>query len=149
MTSPVTTASTARTNPADSSSGTRNSRSLAIDTSATAIPAASNAVLAPSAASPSARPGTLAVTAMPHGTNRFAASDSRSPRRIASPRVTSARSGPAYSRTIASWIIVSSRWVEGLSTGSRPLSATMTMSKAARANSRCGLAAQPGGPGSR
>ena len=44
--------------------------------------------------------------------------------RIAEASSTSARSGPAYSSTIASCTIVSSRWVDGLSTGSRPVSAT-------------------------
>ena len=63
---------------------------------------------------------------------------------MASPTVTSARSGPAYSRTMASCTMVSSRWVAGLSTGSRPLSATMTMRREPRANSRCGVATDPG-----
>ena len=47
--------------------------------------------------------------ATPHGSTRLTNTPSSSARRIASPNVTSARSGPEYSRIIASWIIVSSR----------------------------------------
>ena len=65
-------------------------------------------------------------------------------RRMAPASFTSARSGPAYSRTMASWIIVSSRWVFGLSTGKRPVSATMTITRATTANRRWGLANQAG-----
>ena len=92
----------------------------------------------PSAASPSARPGRRSPWwRCPTGRTGSPAATAAAPSRIASPSVTSASSGPAYSRTIASWIIVSSRCVEGLSTGIRPVSATMTMSRAARASSRC------------
>src|SRR5205809_2806271 len=45
-----------------------------------------------------------------------------------------ARLGPEYSSTIASCSIVSSRWVEGLSTGMRPVSAITTMIKAENAS---------------
>ena len=79
------------------------------------------------------------------GASRFTNTARRSASRMASPTVTSARSGPAYSRIMASCTMVSSRWVAGLSTGSRPLSATMTMSRSGpRANSRCGVATDPG-----
>ena len=40
-----------------------------------------------------------------------------------------ARLLPEYSSTIASWTIVSSRWVAGLSNGSLPVSARMMMKK--------------------
>ena len=88
-------------------------------------------------------PGLVDV-AMPQGTKRFAASERRNPSRIASPSVTSASSGPAYSSTIASWIIVSSRCVDGLSTGIRPVSARITITKATKASRRSGPAAQLG-----
>ena len=84
--------------------------------------------------------------AMPQGTKRVANRATRNVSRIASASSTRARSGPAYSRTMASWIIVSSRWVLGLSTGRRPHSATMTITRATTAKSRCGLANQAGGP---
>ncbi len=45
---------------------------------------------------------------------------------------------------MASWIIVSSRCVLGLSTGSRPASAMITIMKATRARTRCGVASQAG-----
>ena len=45
-----------------------------------------------------------------------------------------ARSGPEYSRIIASCTIVSSRWVDGLSTGSRPVSAMITTISATAAS---------------
>ena len=40
---------------------------------------------------------------------------------------TAARSGPEWSRTITSWIMVSSRWVAGSSTGTRAVSTCSTM----------------------
>ena len=43
-----------------------------------------------------------------------------------------ARSRPAYSSSGPSWIIVSSRWVSGLSIGWRPVSASTTSAKATR-----------------
>ena len=45
---------------------------------------------------------------------------------------------------MASWIMVSSKWVLGLSTGSRPLSAKMTTRKEASASIRVGLAISKG-----
>ena len=57
---------------------------------------------------------------------------------------TRARWRPEYSRTIASWIIVSSRCVAGLSTGSRPVSASITMKNAAKASRCAGLIARSG-----
>ncbi len=45
----------------------------------------------------------------------------------------SARLGPEYSSTMASWIMVSSRCVVGLSTGMRPVSAMATRASAAKA----------------
>ena len=56
---------------------------------------------------------------------------------------TSARSGPAYSRTIASWIMVSSRCVAGLSTGMRPVSAMTMMKRPAKASRSLGWNAAP------
>ena len=44
-----------------------------------------------------------------------------------------ARWRPEYSSTIASCTIVSSRWVAGLSTGTRPFSAIATMTSAINA----------------
>ena len=80
----------------------------------------------------SSAPGRL--PAMPHGANRFASSASSTVSRMPAAHSTSARRGPAYSRTIASCTIVSSRWVAGLSTGSRPVSATITITSAANAS---------------
>ena len=57
---------------------------------------------------------------------------------------TSASPGPAYSRTIASCTIVSSRWVAGLSTGSRPVSAMMTITSAANASTAASDTTWPG-----
>ena len=51
----------------------------------------------------------------------------------------SARWRPEYSRIIASWIMVSSRWVVGLSTGMRAFSASDTMVKATPAKARLGI----------
>jgi hypothetical protein len=45
---------------------------------------------------------------------------------------------------MASWIIVSSRWVAGLSTGSRPVSASVTMKMAAKASTCPGASASEG-----
>ena len=115
------------------------------DTSRSATPTAITATFAASA--------TTAISEMQPGWSTWRCPTGRrgsppatggSPSRIASPRVTSASSGPAYSSTIASWIIVSSRWVEGLSTGIRPVSAMTTIRKATKASSRSGLAAQLG-----
>ncbi len=52
--------------------------------------------------------------------------------------------GPAYSSTIASCTIVSSRWVAGLSTGSRPVSAMMTITSATNASTPVSDATWPG-----
>ncbi len=131
----ATTASRASRNDPASNSGTRNSRSLATNTSTVASRPASTATLAATAATPttmSSPPGR--PSAMPHGANRFASSASRTVSRIPAAHSTSASRGPAYSRTIASCTIVSSRWVAGLSTGSRPVSATMTITSAAKAS---------------
>ena len=65
--------------------------------------------------------------------------------RIPAAHSTSARRGPAYSSTIASCTIVSSRWVAGLSTGSRPVSAMITITRAANGQHR--RPATPPGPG--
>ncbi|MNC93594.1 hypothetical protein D3C83_102590 [compost metagenome] len=51
---------------------------------------------------------------------------------------TSARWRAEYSSTIASWIIVNSRWVAGLSTGMRAFSANRIITKAMPANARLG-----------
>jgi hypothetical protein len=50
----------------------------------------------------------------------------------------SARWRPEYSRIIASWIMVSSRCVAGLSTGTRAFSAKETKVKAMPAKARLG-----------
>jgi hypothetical protein len=50
----------------------------------------------------------------------------------------SAKWRPEYSRISASWIIVSSRCVAGLSTGTRAFSASETMVKATPAKARLG-----------
>ena len=50
-----------------------------------------------------------------------------------------ARRGPEASSSIASWIMVSSRWVSGLSNGSWPVSATATTANAAPARRRDGV----------
>ena len=57
---------------------------------------------------------------------------------------TTASFGPAYSSTIASCTMVSSRWVAGLSTGSLPVSATMTMTSATKARTPAGETTCPG-----
>src|SRR5271165_2699442 len=51
----------------------------------------------------------------------------------------SARCRAEYSSSIASWIIVSSRWVAGLSIGMRAFSASSTIVKATAVNARLGL----------
>ena len=45
---------------------------------------------------------------------------------------------------MASWIMVSSRWVLGLSTGRRPVSAITAMSRATRAKALTGLTIEAG-----
>jgi len=50
----------------------------------------------------------------------------------------SARWRAEYSSTIASWIMVSSRWVAGLSTGMRAFSASDTIVNATPASARLG-----------
>src|SRR5579875_2661198 len=144
VTSPVITPTTASTNPPARSSGTRKSRSLAVETSTAEITAPNTAALAATAPRATATAVTPAPEAMPQGANRFTTNANSSPRRIASPKVTRASSGPAYSRIMASWTMVSSRWVDGLSTGIRPVSAITTITSATRARSRSGLAAHPG-----
>ena len=67
------------------------------------------------------------MVATPHGMARFTTSPSRAVSRSQDPTSSQARSRPELSSTIASWTIVSSRWVEGLSTGSRPVSASTAM----------------------
>ena len=57
---------------------------------------------------------------------------------MAAPHSMSARWRPEYSRIMASWIMVSSRWVAGLSTGMRAFSASSTMVNATAANARLG-----------
>ena len=80
-----------------------------------------------------------ASVAMPHGSEQVApAARGTRVSRIAEASSTSARSGPAYSSTIASCTIVSSRWVDGLSTGSRPVSATITTTSATAASRLAG-----------
>ena len=140
-----TTASTERTKAPAISSGTRKRRSLATrHLEGGQRRRRARRPWPPVATRPRARcPGPGAV-AMPQGTKRSAKRATSTARRIDSPSLTRARSGPAYSRTMASWIIVSSRWVLGLSTGRRPLSATITMTKATRASRRCGVASQSG-----
>src|SRR5664280_661469 len=71
---------------------------------------------------------------MPHGRNRLASRPRNTVNRIDDASSTMARSGPEYSSTIASCTIVSSRWVDGLSTGSRPVSATITTIRATAAS---------------
>ena len=84
------------------------------------------------------------VAAIPHGTNRLAASVSSTVNLNAAAHSIHARYGPEYSRIIASWIIVSSRCVAGLSTGSRPVSAIMAMRNAANASACPGPIAYAG-----
>jgi len=78
--------------------------------------------------------------AIPHGKNRFASTASRIP----DAHSTSASRGPAYSSTIASCTIVNSRWVAGLSTGSRPVSAMMPTNNATNASTPVSDATWPG-----
>ncbi|CNU42614.1 Uncharacterised protein [Mycobacterium tuberculosis] len=85
-----------------------------------------------------------AAPAIPHGRNRFASSASSTVSRIPAAHSTSASRGPAYSRTMASCTIVNSRWVAGLSTGSRPVSATMTITNATKASTPASDTTWPG-----
>src|SRR5665648_54213 len=75
---------------------------------------------------------------MPQGKNMLAKSEKTSNCFIivASSIIASCR--PEYSRSMASWIMVSSRWVEGLSTGIRPVSAMMMIKNATTANKYAG-----------
>src|SRR5664280_2932438 len=139
-TSAVTVPSTASTNPPASSSGTRKSRNLAVKTSKMAIHTPASATLTASIAIPMTRAIAPGRSAIPQGARRLTRRPRSSENRMASPVATRARSGPAYSSTIASWIMVSSRWVLGLSTGSRPLSARMMIANEPSARIRPGLA---------
>src|SRR5213080_273055 len=119
----VTERSASANEPARSS-GTRKSRSLATAVSRTASAAARTASLPARARSPR-RTGTgSARLVTPQGTKRLARSVMKTNSRIADAHPTRARYRPEYSSTMASWIIVSSSWVAGLSTGSRPVSAS-------------------------
>src|SRR3989454_556344 len=139
----VTERSASANEPARSS-GTRKSRSLATTVSRTASAAARTASLPARARSPR-RTGTgSARLVTPQGTKRLARSVMETNSRIADAHPTKARYRPEYSSTMASWIIVSSRWVAGLSTGSRPVSASMTMKNATKARRWAGFAASSG-----
>ena len=111
-----------------------------MNTSKTARTTPATATLAASADQPDDDGRRRSSWPRPRGRRRFTKMPRSSARRMASPTVTSARSGPAYSRIMASWTMVSSRWVAGLSTGSRPLSATMTTRRAPQGEEslRCG-----------
>ena len=82
------------------------------------------------------RPPVSSAAATPQGTKRFARSVKKTSSFVAAAHSIRARYRPEYSSTMASWIIVSSRCVAGLSTGSRPVSARVTMKSAAKAR-RC------------
>src|SRR5450759_1045602 len=101
-TSAVTAPSTARTKPPASSSGTRKSRSFAVKTSKVAMAIPARATLPASAPSPMTILTAPGRSATPQGTRRLTSRPRSRVRRMDSPRVTSPRSGPAYSRTMAS-----------------------------------------------
>src|SRR4030095_15877945 len=136
----------ASANEPASSSGTRKSRSLATMVSRTARPTVSTASLPARARSPSTIGTGATRSGTPHGKNRFASSVRKTKSFIAPAHSTRARARPEYSSTIASWIIVSSRCVAGLSTGRRPVSASITMKKAAKARRWPGLGAHRRAP---
>ncbi len=70
---------------------------------------------------------------IPQGKNIFAPNARKIKNLFAAAHSISASLFPEYSRTIASWIMVSSRWVAGLSKGKRPVSASMAIINAASA----------------
>src|SRR3989442_2399710 len=133
------------TDPA-SSSGPRNNLSFATAVSSTATAVVRSASLPASARRPRSTATGPVGSRRPHGTKRFARSVMNRNSFIAAAHSTSARYRPEYSSTIASWIMVSSRCVAGLSTGSRPVSASMTMKNAANASRWAGLATSHGSP---
>src|SRR2546422_3193961 len=134
----------ARAKDPASNSGTRKSRSFATVVSSTATAPVRTASFAPSARSPRRTAPGPAGPVRPQGTKRFARSVMNRKSFIAPAHSTRARYRPEYSSTIASWIMVSSRWVAGLSTGSRPVSASITMKNAANARRCAGFKASQG-----
>src|SRR5205085_1873686 len=96
----VVTASRARTNDPASSSGTRNRRSLAMNTSAAASPAPTTATLATRASTANGSPDRPAP-AIPHGAKRLVSRPSSTVSRIDAAHSISPRSAPAYSSTMA------------------------------------------------
>src|SRR5262249_33910315 len=110
-----------------SSSGTRNSRNFATTVSSVARATTSTASLPARVSRPSSSAIGAACAGTPQGKNKLASRVRNTNSFIAEAHSTRARWRAEYSSSIASWIIVSSRCVAGLSTGRRPVSATMTM----------------------
>ena len=138
------TANSASINDPVKSSGTRNSRSLATEVSKIARLTARTPSLMTSAKSPAATAPGCEVAAMPHGTKMFPSSVRNRKSLMADAHSMSARYRPEYSRIIASWIIVSSRCVDGLSTGNRPVSASATIKNEKNARRCPGLSSNSG-----
>ena len=118
------------------SCGTRVSRSRAIVDSTTPTRTATTPRPANSAATASGPESPARETSTLTTRTLNSASLSALPYRI------SARSGPLWSSTITSWIIVSSRWVAGSSTGTRQFSARRSTKRLAPTRQR--VAPEPG-----
>jgi hypothetical protein len=88
-------------------------------------------------AMPTATDAGVTLVAMPHGANTLAITLRNTTNLMPAAHSSRARYRPEYSSSIASWIIVSSRCVAGLSTGTRPVSARATTKNATRAI-KCG-----------
>ena len=119
-------------------SGTRKMRILAVIVSISARRKPPTASLASSAGSASSSAPRSLSCATPHGKKSASPAHEYAKSLSAAAHSTSARWRAEYSSTSASWIMVSSRWVAGLSTGTRAFSASDTMVNATPASARLG-----------
>ncbi len=133
--------STASRNAVARNSGARKMRSFADTVSVTASATPPTMSFAASASTAVGSPPHRPASAMPHGTKSAMPIVAYTSNFSACAHSISARWRPEYSRSVASWIIVSSRCVPGLSTGRRAFSASITMTKATAAKARLGCTA--------
>src|ERR1035441_9193197 len=129
-----TRASDPRVKATANNSGTRKSRILAFTVSSRTIAQLKKSSFASSQPIPCNAPKPNHVGWRPIGQKQLINSVIKTSCLMETAHSMRARYGPEYSRIMASWIMVSSRWVSGLSTGIRPVSAISTSASAANAN---------------
>src|ERR1019366_5522090 len=117
-----------------SNSGTRNRRNFALEVSTRTMRHASKSNFARKKTSPKPTVWTVQSELNPNGKKVLTSRVMSTSCLMEAPHSIKARYGPEYSRTIASWIMVNSRWVAGLSTGMHPVSAISTIKSAANAS---------------